>query len=282
MKRLFLAAAPILLFGLGPVSAVAQTTLSPAGASVTPPDTPAPAPGDDRGRRLLDQMVEALGGPAWLNLQDVEEDGRVATFFHGQPTGSNVQFFDFKHLPMQERIEYAKPRDLMPGSVRDVVEVWTADKGYEVTYKGKKELIPKQIEDYNRLRRHTIREIVLVWLKRPGVVVVAEGTSMVGRRIADKFTILSPDNDAVTIETDQTTHLPMRRTFEWRNQTFKDHDEDAEEYEDYHTIDGLPTALSITRYHNGDMFQQRFLTRVQYGKALPPERFDPDHLLTKK
>jgi hypothetical protein len=289
MNRLCLTAAPLLLLSLA-VPARAQTTLSPAGGSVTGPtgsaQTTPPAqtaiPGDDRGRKLLDQMVEALGGETWLNLQDVEEDGRVAAFFHGQPTGSNVQFFDYKHLPTQERIEYAKPRDIMPGSIRDVVEVWTPDKGYEVTYKGKKELLPKQIEDYNRLRRHSIRQVVQVWLKRPGVVVVAEGTSMVGRRIADRFTVLSPDNDAVTIETDQTTHLPMRRTFQWRNETFKDHDEDAEEYEDYHAIQGLPTPLSITRYHNGDMSNERFITHVEYGKAIPPERFDPDHLLTKK
>ena len=237
---------------------------------------------EDKGHRLLAQMVEALGGPTWLNLKEIEEDGRIASFSHNAPTGSNVQFFDFKRIPNQERIEYARPRDLMPGSVRDVIQVWTADQGYEVTYKGKKPLLPLQVEEYNRLRRHTIREVVQVWMQRPGVVVVAEGTSQVERRLADKFTILSPDNDAVTIETDQTTHLPLRRSFQWRNTTFKDLDEDVEEYEDYHTIEGLPTALSITRYHNGDMTAQRFLTRVQYNKPISAELFDPDHLPMKK
>ena len=113
----------------------------------------APAPADDIGHRLLAQMVEALGGPAWLNLKEIEEDGRIASFSHGAPTGSNVQFFDFKRLPNQERIEYARPRDLMPGSVRDVIQVWTADQGYEVTYKGKKPLLALQVEEYNRLRK---------------------------------------------------------------------------------------------------------------------------------
>lgn len=253
-------------------------------ASLQTPAPPAPAPTvpDDRGRRLLNQMVEALGGPAWLNLQQVEEDGRVAAFSHNAPTGSNVQFFDFRHLPNQERIEYARPRDLMPGSIRDIIQVWTADQGYEVTYKGKQPLLPKLVEEYLRLRHHSIREVVQVWMQRPGIVVVAEGTSQVERRLADKFTILSPDNDAVTIETDETTHLPLRRSFQWRNQTFNDLDEDAEEYEDYHTMDGLPTALSITRYHNGDMTAQRFLTRVQYNKPIAAELFDPDHLPVKK
>ena len=74
-------------------------------------------------------------------------------------------------------------------------------------------------------------------------MVLYDGTSMVERRMADKVTILSANNDAVTIDLDATTHLPLRRTFQWRNTTFKDYDEDVEEYDDYHTVQGLPTAL---------------------------------------
>ncbi len=105
---------------------------------------------------------------------------------------------------------------------------------------------------------------------------------MAERRLADKFTILSPDNDAVTIETDQTTHLPLRRSFEYRNAIFKDHDEDALEFEDYHTYQGLPTALSVTRYKNGEMVSQRFVNKVIYDAGTPAEKFDPDKLPAKK
>jgi hypothetical protein len=113
-------------------------------------------------------------------------------------------------------------------------------------------------------------------------MVLAEGTSMVERRLADKVTILSANNDAVTIELDATTHLPLKRTFEWRNLQFKDHDEDAEQYDDYHVLQGLPTALTITRYHNGDMISQRFLSKVEYNSNLSPDLFNPDKLLKKK
>ena len=45
------------------------------------------------------------------------------------------------------------------------------------------------------------------------MMILAEGTTMVERRMADKVTVLSANNDAVTIELDATTHLPLRRTF---------------------------------------------------------------------
>ena len=67
-----------------------------------------------------------------------------------------------------------------------------------------------------------------------------------------------------------------------RNTVFKDHDEDAEEYDDYHTIQGLPTAFTISRYHNGDLVSQTFYTKVEYDVDLSPDTFNPDILLKKK
>ncbi len=113
-------------------------------------------------------------------------------------------------------------------------------------------------------------------------MVVSEGTSIVERRIADKVSILMPDNDAVTLELDADTHLPLLRTFKYRNAEFKDWDEDSEGYEDYHTIQGLPTPFSVTRYHNGDMQTERFIKKVEYNTDMAPAIFDVNKPLLKK
>jgi hypothetical protein len=112
--------------------------------------------------------------------------------------------------------------------------------------------------------------------------VVAEGTVMVERRLADRITVLTATNDAVTLDLDAATHLPLRRSFHWRNPQFKDYDEEAESYDDYHTIQGLPTAMTITRYHNGEISNQRYLTKVVYNLPMDPSLFDPAVLLKKK
>ncbi len=257
-----------------PLVALAQATEIPSAA----PTQTAGKTSEERGRILLDQMVMALGGPLWLNRATMYREGHTAAFFRGAPTGAVVDFWSFRQFPINgqadvERIEYTKKRE--------VVHIWTRANGYEVTYKGKTTLPKLQVEEGLRRQDHTIEEVIRVWLKQPGVVVLAEGTTMVERRMADKVTVLGANNDAVTIELDATTHLPLRRTFEWRNETFKDHDEDVEEYEDYHTVQGLPTALSITRYHNGDMAAQLFLKKVEYGNPMGPELFDPDRPVKK-
>lgn len=243
---------------------------------------------EQRGRQLLDQMVAALGGPAWLSRHTASELGRTAAFYRGQPTGNTIDFSEFRQFrsatePPLERIGFITDKSMiLPGKKIDIVQIWTADNGYEITFKGKAALPKDQVEDYLRRRAHSIEAVVFTWLKTPGVIVIAEGTSMVERHLTDKLTVLSANNDAVTIELDVTTHLPLARTFEWRNPQFQDHDEDREEYDDYHDFGGLPTPLTLSRYRNGDLANQRFLTKVEYNVPLSPDTFNPDILLKKK
>jgi hypothetical protein len=252
------------------------------------PVQPAGQTPEQRGRKLLDEMVEALGGDAWLNRRNVQEYGHLARFFRGAPTGIVINFtsihqFPGENRPEAERVGFITDKSIiLPGKKIDVVQIWSGDAGYEITYKGKNPLPRDQVDDYYRRRDHSIEALIRVWLKAPDVMVVDEGNSMVERRLANKVSILSANNDAITLELDATTHLPLRRTFQWRNETFKDHDEDAEEYDDYHTIQGLPTALTLTRYHNGDMASQTFLTKVEYDVDLPPDAFTQDILIKKK
>jgi hypothetical protein len=272
--------------------ALAVTPLcTQAQARDMPSAAPVPTPGqtaEQRGRILLDQMVAALGGDAWLHRKDMTVKGRTAAFFRGAPTGFVVEYSGNRQFPQDgrpdaERLGFITDKSMFfPGKKIDIVQVWVNNNGYEVTYKGDKPLPKEQVEDYFRRRDHSIETVVLNWLHQPNVMVLAEGNTMVERRLAEKVSILTDNNDAVVIDLDATTHLPIRRAFQWRNEKFKDFDKDVEEYDDYHTIQGLPTAMTLTRYHNDDMISQRFYEKVEYNSNLAPDLFNPDKLLEKK
>ena len=42
-----------------------------------------------------------------------------------------------------------------------------------------------------------------------------------------------------------------------------------------------PPPFTITRYHNGDMTNQRFLYHAAYDGALTPDMFNPDQTAAK-
>lgn len=254
-------------------------------ASTLPSAQPAPVKDEAaQGHMLLDQMVAALGGAAWLGVDTVRLEGRSASFYKGLPNPYQASFEEYlRSAPFGERVVVVSKQGVfIPTTKRDVAEVWTGENGYEVTFRGRKDLPKLDVEDFERRRLHSIDTVVRDWLKRPGTLVTYEGSSMDDRRLVDKVSILTLDNDAITLALDHTTHLPRSRSFQWRDPLYKDFNTDLERYDDWQVEDGVMTALTITRYHNGDMASQRFLTKVQYRLPLGADLFDPDRPLTKK
>jgi hypothetical protein len=226
---------------------------------------------DKRGRLLLNEMVTALGGEMWLNRRTALFHGNTASFFRGEPNLGSPPYWDYKQYPIgtqpeADRVEFTKKRD--------IVQIWTTTNGYEITYKGNKPLPADQVADYLRRQAHSVDAIVRVWMKQPGTIVLYEGATQVERRPADKVTLLSANNDAVTLELDAVNHRPLRRTYQTRNQQFKDLDEEQETYDDYHEIQGIMTPFNITRYHNGDIAGARYILSVEYNVPTTPEMFD--------
>lgn len=262
----------------GPVRAQAQASALPSAQAAPINDDGA------HGRKLLDAMIAALGGQAWLNRSTERLEGRSATFYKGLPNPYEAQFEEYLRVaPFGERIVIVSKQGVfIPTTKRDVAEIWTTENGYEVSFHGRKELPKIDVEDFERRRLHSLDTVLLDWLKRPGTLVTFEGADMDDRHLVDHVSILTTDNDAVTLGLDQETHLPRSRSFQWHDPIYKDLDTDLERYDDWQSESGIMTALTITRYHNGDMASQRFLTKVQYGLPLTPELFDPDHSLSKK
>lgn len=214
---------------------------------------------DAKGRAVLAAMYTALGGDRWIHRGDYVLKGHTSSFYKGQSTGVNDYLLFHHALPngsYQDRLELTRKRD--------IVQVWTPTEGVEVTYKGRKTLPIEQQEDYRRRSHYTLDAISAVWLKQPDLLVIYGGTAVVARRQVDTVTLVDKNNDSVQIDVEQGTHLPLRRIFKFRNNTYKDFDEDVEEYSDYHDVDGIPTPYVTTRYFNGDMVSQRFVEEMSY------------------
>jgi hypothetical protein len=219
-------------------------------------------------RAALDAMVKALGGEAWLNMKNQMRQGHAAVFYHGQPDLGTTKFWEFHVWPDHDRVEFT--------AHRDVLQFYVGRTGMEVTYKGKAPLPQEQVDDFLRRRDHSIETVIKSWLNDPKTILVYEGQRLAERHLAEQVTLISAQNEAVTIQMDVQTHLPLRRTFEWRDPVYKDKNTDAEEYDDYHLVDGLPTAFNMTRFKNDEMVRQQYLDRVTYNQELAPDFWNVD------
>lgn len=274
-----------------PVFLLAGCALAACAQGTTPvPDNPPASataqagPSDNatsaKARAALNAMVQALGGDRWLTLQNVYTQGRIAAFYQGKPTGGTIQYWDWKAAD-NERLDLdEKAHDRVRW-----VQIFTPTECWEVTYRGKRplqKLSPSDDPCGDAIRRHEHSvEAAVRWMKQPDTVLLFEGQQMVERRLADQVTLLNSNNDSITILMDAETHLPLKRTYYYRDPVYKDKNQEDEEYDDYHPVDGLPVPFSITRLHNGDMTQQRFVFKAGLNVQLPADGFDADALAGK-
>ena len=89
-----------------------------------------------------------------------------------------------------------------------MIEFFVGRQGWEVNYRGKTALPQDQVDDYQRRRDHSIETAVKVWMKDPNTILIYEGQHMAERHLAEQVTLISPQNEAVTILMDAETHLP--------------------------------------------------------------------------
>jgi hypothetical protein len=255
--------------GSKPVAVMQAASQTPSQAAAAPS---AMTPGDQqnsrKARALLDQAMQALGGQAFLNIRDMQEEGRTYSFHHGQPTSNGVLFWRFVEYPDKERIEITKQRD--------IAYIYTRDKGYEVTYKGAHPIETKDLEDYLRRRRFSLDTLLREWINDPRVALFYDGNALAGNLPAEQITIINPKNEAVSLYFDIETHLPLKKSYTWRDPVDKERNVEEEIYDNYRLVQGVMTAYGFTRYFNGDMQTQRFVNSAHYNQGLNEAMFDPN------
>lgn len=195
-------------------------------------------------------------------------EGRGYSFHHGQPNSLGTVFWRFKKFPDKDRVELTKKRD--------IIQIYSGDKGYEITYKGIRELEPKdQLGPYLRRRHYSLDIVLREWLNQPGIALFYEGQKVAAQKETEQVTIMNSKNEAVTLNVDINTHLPVKKSYSWRDPTDKERNVEDEIFDNYRQIQNIMTPFDTTRMYNGEMSAQTFLTNASYNQGLSDTLFDP-------
>jgi hypothetical protein len=221
-----------------------------------------------KARDLLNQSIQALGGQAYLTAHDKQEQGRTYSFYHGRPTSNGIFYWRFLEYPDKERVELTPQRD--------IAEIYVGDKGTEVTYKGPRAIEKKDMDDYVRRHRFSLDVILHNWVNDPSVALFFDGAALAGNLAAEKVTLINAKDEAVSLYFDVDTHLPIMKSYSWRDPVDHEKNTEEEDYNGYRVIQGINTAFGFTRYFNGDMQTERFINSASYNQGLNPAMFDPN------
>lgn len=220
-----------------------------------------------KARALIDQMIQALGGPAYMGIQDISQEGRTYSFYHGQPNSAGLVFWRFYRFPDKDRIEVTKKRDW--------IVIHNGNRSYEITFKGTAAGDPVELKDYLRRSQYALDWILRHWLDQPGTALFYEGSTVASEKQAEQVTLMNAQNQGVTLFIDASTHLPIKKSYSWRDPSDKLRSTEEEVYDNYRPVQGIMTPFSVTRFLNGEMSAQRFMTSVSYNRNLSDSLFTP-------
>ncbi len=109
---------------------------------------------------MLDQAIQALGGQAYLDIQDISQEGRTYSFYHGQANSYGIE-----SAILQVSRQGTGGTHQETGRGR---HVFNGDQGYEITYKGTRAQDAKDVADYVRRRQYSLDWVLRHWLNENG------------------------------------------------------------------------------------------------------------------
>jgi len=222
-----------------------------------------------KARVLIDQMIQARGGQAYLNAQDYYAEGRSGSFHNETLVGWGL-YYRFWKWPDKERVELTKQRD--------IVQLFLGDQVYEITYRG---IHPIDLQKEEKLQQGVVRRyyslenVLRGWLKEPGILLLDEGPSISEGHLGEKVTIVNSKNESVTLIVDTTTHLPLEKRFSTRDPRYRDRDEESTIYGNWKVIQGINTPRILLTKRNGEMVSQLIVLNITYNGHPAEALFDP-------
>jgi hypothetical protein len=235
----------------------------------------------DRGKRVVYEALEALGGEAYLHMEDRVEMGRAYSLYRGQISGLSLAKIYTRYLApapgqlaVRERDSFGQV-DVRASDLKESNAVlFNEDGAWEVTFRGARPLDEKRFDNYKDSTLRNILYILRQRLKEPGLTFYSEGADFWENRPVEIVDITDSQNLTVTVQFDQLTKLPVRQTFRRRNEEYKDFDTEVTIFAKYREAGGgVKWPGTVERKRNGDTIYEMYSDSVQINKNLTDNLF---------
>jgi hypothetical protein len=238
-----------------------------------------------KARQLLQQVVTALGGQAYLHARDTQCDGRTAQFgTAGTLTGFTL-FRDLWLLPDKNRVEYyTKGEHTIAGFLMGsddllithggaMITVYTGDGGWTLDKSGVSDEPEDLIKNFNDQLKSGLNTMLRGRMNERGVDVQYDGTDLIDLKEAEWIVFTDSEHREMRLGVEKFTHLPLRWIVTTRNPETRVYTSMTTSYTQYMSLDGVKTPLSIELSRDDRKLTQTFLTECKYNSDLAPELF---------
>ena len=238
-------------------------------AALSAAETPA-----ERGKRVVYEGLAALGGDAFVHMNDRVESGRAYSFYRSQISGLSVATIYTRYLAPAPGAPAVREREAF-GLHENSAVLLTETGAWEVTFRGARPFDDKRYATYQDSTLRNILYILRQRLNEPGMEFYSRGADFFENRPVEIVDITDARNETVTVYFDQLNKLPVRQTFRRRNEEFKDFDTEVSMFGLYRDVGGgVKWPCNIRRERNGEKIFEMFSDDVRINRNLKDNLFE--------
>jgi hypothetical protein len=225
------------------------------------------------GKQTLDLVINALGGPNLLNMQNRVETGRAISLYRDQLTGLSPSkiYTEFLRTPQPGKLGMHERQFFGKHSESSVLLL--DGKGWSISYRGARALDAEALERYYLSTRHNFFYILRQRLHEPGLTVELSGHEVVENQSADILEIYDSNNENVTVWVNSFTHLPIRQRWYRREKDTGYRYEEVTHYTKYREFNGVHWPMDLQRERDGERIAEVYDDEVKFDQTLKEDIF---------
>jgi hypothetical protein len=234
-------------------------------------------PSEVRGKRVIDDAVKALGGEKFLTMEDRVESGRAYSFYRDQLTGLSIAKIYTRYLTVaagRTADDLGQRERQAFGKSEESYLLFTEEGAWDVTFRGAREL---EQERFQRYRDATLRNIFYILRQRlhePGMIFESRGIDVRENLPVEIVDITDAQDRVVKVFFHQSTKLPVRAEWSWRDAKTRERNDEVERFARYREAKGgVQWPHEISRERNGEKTYQIFSESVSVNQNLTDNVF---------
>lgn len=231
---------------------------------------------EQRGGKIVQEVIQALGGDRFRTMQDRLETGRAYSFYREKLSGLSQTKIFTRYLtrpePPQPGYIGVRIRQTLGKKDEAAVVFLEDEKGWDITYRGARPISEEEVKRFYESQLRNVFYIFRMRMGEPGMIVEHQGTEVVDNQPADILDITDSDNRVVTVWVHQTTRLPIRQRA-FRRQ-FGGLDEEVTHFSKYRDVgDSIQWPYAWLRTKNGEKVFELFSHTVEVNQNFTDELF---------
>jgi len=240
---------------------------APANPPVAPPNpSPPPSRIDPKAQQVLDRVIQALGGPAFLKVKRLTTRGRIYSI-RDEATSAFAPFESYVEYPDKRRFSYGKNPP--------VILINNGDQAWELDRMGMTTQLPEQIRRWKISTSYSLENLLRLRIHEAGILIQPGGVDFVDNVATQSLDMVDAQGTQLKLDLNRQTLLPVSVTYRVRDPKTGDWTEFADVYSEYKNIDGVMTPMHIARFMDEERVSEVFRNFGHYDDAYPPTYFQP-------